>query len=72
MADRLVYPGNVPICEARNKAMRAAGSDIFVNGKDPREVIPSVVKQLSEDAKKNNIVFRAEEDKYAYYNEMIK
>lgn len=72
VAERLVYPGNVPICEARNKAMRAAGSDIFINGKDPREVIPSVVKQLSEDAKKNNIVFRAEEDKYAYYNEMIK
>lgn len=70
VADRLVFPGIIPNYEARNKAMRAAGSDIFINGKDPREVIPAVVAQLESDAEKNGITYKALEDQYKYYDEL--
>ena len=72
IADRLVFPGVIPTYEARNKAMRAAGSDIFINGKDPKEVIQGVVAQLMSDAEKNDITFKSVEDQYAHYDELTK
>ena len=70
ISDRLVFPGTIPTFAARNKALRAAGSDIFIGGKDPREVIPAVVEQLTNDAEKNGITFKSVENQYAYYDEL--
>lgn len=72
VADKFVTIGNVPNVEARNKAMRAAGSDIFINGKDPREVIPAVLDQLNRDAEKNNITYESIENQYKNYDQLVK
>mgnify|MGYP004517832963 FL=1 len=72
ISDHLVALGTVPNFEAKNKALRAAGSDIFINGKDPKEVIPGVMEQLNSDAEKNNIVFKSSENEFKYYDQLHK
>ncbi|MFZ2539726.1 MAG: extracellular solute-binding protein [Oscillospiraceae bacterium] len=70
--DRLVYTGVIPTDEARQKALRAAGSDIFINGKDAKNVIPKVEKDLMADTAKNKFTYKSIEDKYKYFAELNK
>ena len=72
ISDRLVFQGVIPILEAEQKGLRAAGSDIFINGKDPHEVIPALVEQLKSDAEKNGITFKSVENEYEHYDELTK
>lgn len=72
IADRLVYQGSIPIHEAQQRALRAAGSDIFINNKDPKEVIQGVVNQLLSDAEKNDITFKSVEDQFVNYDKLTK
>lgn len=72
ISDRLVFQGVIPNYEARQQALRAAGSDIFINGKDPKEVIPGVVEQLLSDAEKNGITYQTVENQYQYYDQLTK
>ena len=70
ISDRLVFQGVIPILEAEQKGLRAAGSDIFINGKDPHKVIPALVSQLVNDAEKNGITFKSVENEYAQYDKL--
>ncbi len=70
VSDKLVFLGINPMQEARNKAVRAAGSDIFINGKDPHEVIKATLDQLARDAEKNNVVFKSVEPEFEGYDKL--
>lgn len=67
--DRLVFLGSVPTDEACRKALRGAGSDIFINGKDPKQVIKKIQADIMEDTKKNKIEYKTLEDQYPFYDE---
>lgn len=69
-ADRLVYNGIIPTDEARQTALRSAGSDIFINGKDPKQVIKKTQDTLMADTAKNKIAYKAVENKYIHYDQM--
>lgn len=70
VADRYVYLGAIPGNAPRNQALRAAGSDIFINKKDPKEVIPTTQKNIMEDMALNQMTYVAKENQYKYYSEL--
>lgn len=70
VADRHVYLGAIPGNAARNTALRAAGSDIFINKKDPKAVIPATQASIMEDMRLNQMNYTAKENQYKYYSEL--
>lgn len=70
VADRFVYLGAIPSNDVRNKALRTAGADIFINGKDPKTVISAVQKNIMDDIKQNAMEYKVVENQYQYYNEL--
>ncbi len=70
VADRFVYLGAIPSNDVRNKALQVAGADIFVNGRDPREVIPATQASIMQDITQNAMDYTAVEEQYAHYDEL--
>lgn len=70
VSDRFVYLGASSVNDIRQKALRVAGADIFINGKDPREVIPATQASIMEDITQNALEFKGVEDKYDHYDEL--
>ncbi|GKX29286.1 sugar ABC transporter substrate-binding protein [Vallitalea longa] len=71
-SDRLVFLGVIPTDEAKAKGLRSAGSDIFINNKEPKEVIKAFQKKLMEDTERNGIEYKSIENHYEYYSEFNK
>lgn len=70
VSDRHVYLGIIPMNDMVYKSMREAGSDIFINGKDAKDVIPTTQAAIMEKYSQNAVEYKSKESEYEYYSEL--
>lgn len=70
VSDRHVFLGTIPVNDVRNKTLKAAGSDIFINGKDPQTVIAAAQAEMMAKIEQNSLEYTGREDQYVHYDEL--